>query len=107
MARTVINPAQFARTGTALTPVAGDVANGNAIPNDGATGLVVKNTGASSRVLTVTITEKVDGQTVPPKTVTIAAGATVGVGPFPQETYGARVLVNVDNAELTILPVRV
>lgn len=107
MARTVINPSKFARTGTALTPVAGDVANGNAVPNDGSTGLVVKNTGASSRVLTIAITETVDGQSVPARTVTLAAGATVGVGPFPTETYGARILLNADNAELTILPVRV
>lgn len=107
MARTVLNPFQFARTGTPLTPTAGDVANGNAIPNDGATGLVVKNTGASSRTLTIVITEKVDGQTVPPKTATLAAGATQGFGPFPQDTYGARILLNVDNIELTILPVRV
>lgn len=107
MARTNISVAQFDRTGVALTATAGDVTNGNSIPNDGSTGLVVTNTGATSHTLTVAITKKVDGQGVTAKTWTLTAGAVLGIGPFPVDEYSAKLQVNADNAELTILPVRV
>ena len=109
MARTALAVAQITRTGVALTGTAGDVANGNVVSNDGGVALVLKNTNASStaRTLTIKIVETVDGQTVPARTVSVAAGAQIAVGPFDPSVYGGRMQINVDNAELTILPVHV
>lgn len=110
MARTAINVVQITRTGVSVAAgTAGDVANGNAVANDGGVALLLKNTNASStaRVLTIKIVETVDGVTVPSRTVSVAAGAQVAVGPFDPNIYGGRLQLNVDNAELTILPVRI
>lgn len=109
MARTDLAVTTITRTGVALTGVAGDVVNGNAVANGGDVALVLKNTNASStaRVLTIKITQTVDGVTVPARTVSVAAGAQVAVGPFDPNVYGGRLLINADNAELLILPIRV
>lgn len=110
MPRTNINVVQTTRAGVTLTTgTAGDVANGNTVANNGRVALLLKNTNASStaRVLTIAITEKVDGQSVAARTVSVPAGALVGVGPFDPSEYGGRLQLNVDNAELLILPIRI
>lgn len=108
MPRTNINAVQVTRVGIDLTTgSAVDVTNGNTIQNDGATVLVVKNTDTASHTLTINIVEKVDGQTVPAKTWTLAASAEKAVGPFDPAVYGGRLQVNGDNAGLKILPVRI
>lgn len=48
-----------AASGTAM-----DATNGNTIPNGGSTLLLLYNSGASARTVTVTVTTLVDGQTV-------------------------------------------
>lgn len=110
MARTAITVVQSTRAGVSIAAgTAGDVVNGNAVANDGGTALIVKNTNASAtaRVLTIKIVETVDGVAVPARTVSVAAGALVLVGPFDPNIYGGRLQLNADNAELTILPVRI
>lgn len=83
--------------------VAGDVANGNLVPNNGRTVLKVKNTNGTSTAHTVTFNlPDFRGHDVTPDTESIAAGATKWYGPFPLDTYTASLLVNVDHAELVI-----
>lgn len=108
MPRTNINVTKVTRTGVSIaTGSAVDVANGNTIANDGKVAVLVKNTGSTSHTLTIAIAEKVDGQTVPAKTWTVAASAQLAIGPFDPSVYGGRLQVNGDNAELTVLPVRI
>jgi len=92
-----------------LTPfpapsVAGDVANGNVSPNDGATFLAVLSGDASSHGLTVTVASGVDGLTAGPRPYTIpgSASGTQIVGPFPLQFYGSQLLWNVDSAQLKV-----
>jgi hypothetical protein len=109
MPRTNINVVQSTRAGVAITGTAADVANGNTIPNDGSVALLLKNTNASStaRVLTIHIAATIDGQAVTDRTVSVAAGAERIVGPFDPSTYGGRLKINGDNAELLITPIRI
>lgn len=105
MARTVITPTVVTRAGVAPpAETAGDVANGNAIPNGGDLYLLLRNANGAStaRNLTVAFANSVDGQTVTPKSYAVAAGASLWVGPFPVGTYGQTLNVNADNAELKI-----
>lgn len=105
MPRTTITPTAVTRAGVAPpAEAAGDVANGNAIPNSGAVYLLLRNANGAStaRNLTVAFANSVDGQTVTPKPYAVAAGASLYVGPFPVSTYGQTLNVNADNAELKI-----
>ncbi|MCR8576476.1 hypothetical protein [Streptomyces sp. Isolate_219] len=108
MARTVLTATQFTRDGATLPAgVAGDAVNGNSLTNEGATGIIVENTGATTRNVTFHVFTTVDGLAVTPRTESIPAGAVQGFGPFPVSTYSASLLIDVDNAELTLSAVRV
>lgn len=92
-----------------LTPfpaptVAGDVANGNVSPNDGATFLAVLSGDAATHGLTVQVASGVDGLTAGPRpyTVPVAASGTQIVGPFPVAFYGSQLLWNVDSAQVKV-----
>jgi hypothetical protein len=107
MARTALNAATVSRL--VLTPfpvptVAGDVANGNVTPNDGATLLAVLSGDASTHVLTVTVASGVDGLTAGPRsyTVPVAASGTQLIGPFPVQYYGTQLLWNADSAQIKV-----
>ena len=96
-------------TRTALTAfptptAAGDVANGNVSPNDGATFLAVVSGDASAHGLTVTVVSGVDGLTAGPRAYTVPGSAS-GVqlaGPFPVSSYGSQLLWNVDSAQVKV-----
>ena len=49
--------------------------------------LFVKNASASSLTVTLKVNVSVDGTAVADKTVTVAAGATKVIGPFPRYIY--------------------
>jgi len=84
--------------------VAGDVANGNVSPNDGATMLAVVSGDTNPHGLTVTVASGVDGLTAGPRPYTIpgSASGTQLVGPFPVQFYGSQLLWNVDSAQLKV-----
>ncbi|MET8978552.1 hypothetical protein ABZX85_23330 [Streptomyces sp. NPDC004539] len=110
MPRTALTPIQATRAGTVLpAAVAGDVANGNGVANDGRVILIVKNTNASAvaRTVTFAFTKTVDGQAVTSRAETIPAGETQVFGPFPPTDYGTSLAVNADNAELTVQVIRI
>lgn len=105
--RTPLSVATVSRL--ALTPlptptVAGDVANGNVSPNDGATMLAVVSGDASPHGLTVQVASGVDGLTAGPRPYTIpgSASGVQAVGPFPIQFYGSQLLWNVDSAQLKV-----
>lgn len=103
----VISVSRTALTAFPQPSVAGDVANGNVSPNDGATLLAVFNAdGASTHVLTVQVVSGVDGLTAGPRsyTVPVSASGTQLAGPFPVAFYGSQLLWNVDNANLKVAP---
>lgn len=105
MARTVIAPTVVTRAGVAPPAEAnGDSVNGNAVPNSGQTYLLLRNSNgsATTRNLTVSFANSVDGQAVTPRPYALAAGASLYVGPFPVSAYGQTLNVNADNAELKI-----
>lgn len=67
--------------------VAADVA-GDSWPNTGTEFLYVDNQhGSTPCTVGLDIQLSVDGQTVPDKTVVVAAGAKKLIGPFPTATY--------------------
>jgi hypothetical protein len=108
MARSSVPVTTSDRAGTALSAATtGDPVNGHSVDNDGAVLLLVENTGATvSRTVTIQITQKVDGFAVAPRTKAIPIGQTHIFGPFPPLAYGAKLLVDVDNAELKVRAVK-
>lgn len=107
MARTLLGVTSVSRLALTAFPapsVAGDVANGNVTPNDGATMLAVLSGDANTHVLTVTVASGVDGLTAGPRsyTVPVAASGTQLVGPFPIQWYGTQLLWNADSAQVKV-----
>jgi hypothetical protein len=107
--RTLLNAATVSRLALTAFPapsVAGDVANGNVSPNDGATMLAVLNAdGAATHGLTVSVASGVDGLTAGPRPYVLPISASVQlVGPFPLQFYGSQLLWNVDSAQLKVAP---
>jgi hypothetical protein len=84
------------------TEAAGDNTNGNVFPNNGAIWLEVTNGGGSAGTITVAYASKVDGQTVPAKSYSLAASAKRRIGPFPVTLFGTNVVVTPSAATITI-----
>jgi hypothetical protein len=103
MVATPINVNTITRAGSApVTEAAGDNTNGNSFPNNGATWLEVTNGGGSAATITVSYPNKVDGQTVPVKSFSLAAAAKSRIGPFPPAIYGNTVTVTPSAATVTV-----
>jgi hypothetical protein len=105
--RTPLTVTSISRTALTALPtptVAGDVANGNVAPNDGATFLAVVSGDASTHNLTVTVVSGVDGLTAGPRsyTVPVAASGVQACGPFPLQYYGSQLLINADSAQVKV-----
>lgn len=75
------------RAGVLTSGGAAASAGGDTFPNDGNTFITVVNGGGSACTVTLPITQLVDGQTPTAKTVVVANGTTVQIGPFPQAIY--------------------
>lgn len=106
MARGNIPVTSIVRAGVAAaSETTGDPTNNHQLANNGSTTfLVARNTNGAStaRTLTVRLPGLRDGQTISPRTYSIAAGATRYIGPFPTKDYGGTLQVDVDNAELML-----
>lgn len=109
MARGVLTIRQANRDGMDMgAPTTGDATNGHVVANDGKTALLVKNTGATlARTVTFKLFKTVDGQAVTPRAESVPIGATYLFGPFPVESYGGYLEVDVSHAELTVQALRV
>ncbi|KUF18883.1 hypothetical protein [Streptomyces silvensis] len=76
--------------------------------NDGRLGVLVQNSGSTvARTVTFRLARTVDGFAVAPRTESLAAGEEQLFGPFGPGDYGGRLLVDVDHAELTLVPIRI
>jgi hypothetical protein len=103
MVATAITVNTITRAGSApVTEAAGDNTNGNSFPNNGATWLECTNGGGSAATVTVAYPAKVDGQTVPAKSYSLAASAKARIGPFPPAIYGNTVVVTASASSVTI-----
>ncbi|MFE9684166.1 hypothetical protein [Streptomyces sp. NPDC006285] len=104
MPRVTIPVTQINRAGVvAPTETNGDATNNHVVANNGRVWLEVRNSGAVSRTVTFRFPGLTDGQSVTPRTASIAASVTKRFGPFPTGDYGAQLQVDVDNAELKLL----
>lgn len=86
-------------------------ADDHSFVNNGRTILQVRNTVGTSRVVTIETPGTVDGLAVAERTVTVGAGKTAYIGPFPRSIYNGndpdnsngnqrdRVLVDVANSD--------
>ncbi|MEV4939542.1 hypothetical protein [Streptomyces zaomyceticus] len=107
MARVNVPLNTAARTGVALTTTPGNATDNHSMTNDGRTVILVKNTGATvARTVTFKISKKVDGQTVASRTASLVAGEQKLFGPFGTDEYGGVMQIDVDNAELTLTPIK-
>lgn len=109
MARGVLSVKQANRDGVDMgAATVGDAVNGHVVANDGRTGILVKNTGATvARIVTFKLFKTVDGQTVTPRAESVPVGLTYLFGPFPTDAYGSQLEIDVAHAELTLQAVRV
>lgn len=94
----------LSRAGIAdATEVNGDSVNNHVVANDGRMWVEVRNADASNpHTLTVRFPGVVDGQSVTPKTYSIAATVKRRIGPFPPADYGSALQVDVDSAQLKL-----
>jgi hypothetical protein len=107
MPRTAMTVTDITRAGVAVpSEQTVDVVNGNELPNDSRIALLVRNSGAVTRNLTVAFAYTVDGQTIAPRAYAISAGASRYIGPFDTSTYGTTLALNGDNTELKVTPLR-
>lgn len=107
MPRTAIPVTSATRSGVTLTPTTGDPVNNHYVDNDGRTCVIVKNTGSTvARTVTFRLSRKVDGFSVTPRTESLAVAEEQIFGPFPVNEYGVRLLIDVDNAELKLTPIK-
>lgn len=110
MPRAAVNNANVSRAGVTLpAETTGNPTDNHVIVNDGNVIIFAHNTNASStaRTLTIHLPGAVDGQSITPKTHSIAAGATKVFGTYPTSQYGTSMQVDVDNAELKLYTLRV
>lgn len=84
------------------TAATGDTVNGHYLANSGRERLHVKNTGASAYTVTIKFNKTVDGQSVADYVKSIPAGESWTFGPFDTENYGTQVLIDVNNAAITL-----
>lgn len=100
MARTEIPVTTIARAGVEpVTQTDSDATNGMLVAsNNGRVFVEIESADAGPQDVDFLISVLVDGQTVVPRTVTIPAGETRLVGPFPQSDY------NQDDRSLYIDP---
>lgn len=89
MARVSIPVTAISRAGVAPpAQTNADSVNKNQIDsNDGLTFVEIISSDAAPQTVNFEIPEAIDGQTVNPRSVAVAAGATVLAGPFPPATY--------------------
>lgn len=105
MPRADLTVTAISRTGVAPpAETTGDPVNNHTVNNDGSVFLLARNSnsGSTARTVTVHVNKTIDGQAVASKTYSIPASSSLYIGPFPPETYGADLLVDVDNAELKL-----
>lgn len=105
MARGNLPRTEITRVGVAPAgEVTGDAANNHHMTNDGKCFLLVRNSngGSTARIVTFHLSGTIDGQTVTPRAVSVAAGASVYLGPFPPNVYGRDLLVDVAHADLKL-----
>lgn len=85
--------------------VAGDVANGNSFQNDGSVIMTLRNTGGSTRTLTIQTPLSIDGIVVPPVVLSVPTAATKICAPLPVRLFNqsdGSVWINASHAELLI-----
>lgn len=83
MARTVIPVTTITRAGVAPpAQTDGDASNNMEFTNDGNTFLEVVSSDAGAQSVTILVAEEVDGLAVTSRSVAVAAGASVLIGPF-------------------------
>lgn len=105
MARGAIVAATSVNKGTKLVDeVTAVPADGHYVQNSGKTKVIVRNSNGATTARTVTflIDLKVEGQGVLPLTRAIPAGETWVFGPFDKNTFGTRLNIDVDHAELRL-----
>jgi len=80
---TPVSPSRAANSFSFASAAAG----GDEFPNTGKELVVIKNGGGSGITLTVTTTLTVDGEPVDDKEITVGAGETHLLGPWPGNIY--------------------
>lgn len=75
------------RAGIIVSGGAAAAAGGDSFPNTEKEVVVITNGDSGAHDVTFVSPQTVDGQAVADKTVTMAAGATYVIGPFPAGTY--------------------
>jgi len=102
--RAATTAANIGAGGTIVTSAATDNTNGDSFVQDGKTLLRLVNTDASSRTVTFTYPLTVDGQTVPSKVLTLAAGeiryVACGMGNADRNLYPSQVITFTSNNAL-------
>lgn len=85
-----------------MTPVAADPVEGNSVPNQGGTILILNNTDAAPHNITFVTPIEVGSYSVEDFVVQIAASTTLYFGEFPSNIFGHTLQFTADSALVTI-----
>lgn len=85
-----------------VTEAAADNVNGNSVTNSPTLWLEMTNTGGSAATVTVAYPNTVDGQTVPPRSYSLAAAAKRRAGVFPVALFGQTLTITASAATVTL-----
>jgi zona occludens toxin (predicted ATPase) len=104
MPRVNLPHTQITRVGVAPgAEVNGDATNDHVTVNDGRVYLLVRNAdGSNAHAVTIVTPGTVDGQAIADRIVSVPANASRYIGPFPVDTYGRSLQVDVDSSELKL-----
>lgn len=84
MARTALTATNATRTGVVLNPTTAAITDGHSFANTGRRILVIKNANATvARTVEFPFGRTVDGQTIPPKSISVPAASTVVTDIWP------------------------
>lgn len=108
MPRTNLPLTQITRDGVAPgAEVNADTANNHQGVNDGRVFLLVRNAGAGAQNVTLLTPGTVEGLAIADVVVSVPAGASRYIGPFPPATFGDPLQVDVASADLRLTAYRI
>lgn len=106
MAATALTATEIGKTAATLAASPGVAANatdGNLVPNNGNTILLMNNTGGSTYAVTVAFADTVDGQVVTPLSYSVPANTIHMVKLGAPSIYGTTTLVTAANVAVKLL----
>lgn len=103
MPRLALTVNDITRAGLAVpAETNGDSVNQHVIANDGQTVLLVRNANAAAQTVALKLQTLIDGQSPADKVISVPAGQSRYIGPFPVGIYTNTLFVDVSSVDIKL-----